>query len=144
MSKRADSGRTFLSRTGVPGTARGFVYPFSMSATRDPQPSGGQHRAADTDPVRRWDDNFFRLWLNLEIGQFGLRAVAVLAGLVAVVTAGIMLWPGASIGASDAAVYALIAISGLYGLLWLTTFVGSLLLSVTSSVVSLARFLRHR
>ena len=115
-----------------------------MSASSDPQPSGGQHRAADTDPVRRWDANLFRLWMDLDLGQFGRREIAVLAGLFAVVTAGIMLWPGAGTGASDAAVYALIAISGLYGLVWLVALVVSLLLWVTHSVVSLARFLRRR
>ncbi len=115
-----------------------------MSASGGPQPSGGQHRAADTDPVRRWDDNLFRLWLDLELGQFGLREWAVLVGLFAAVTTGIMLWPGASTGSLDAIVYALIAIGVLYGLLWLTALVVGLLLPVTRSVVSLARFVRRR
>jgi hypothetical protein len=119
-------------------------YPLRMAASGGPQPPGGRHRVADTDPVRRWDDNLFQLWLDLAFGHFGLRSGAVLVGLFAALTAGIMLWPGASTSASYAIVYALIAVGGLYGLLWLTALVVGLLLSVARDVRSLGRFLRRR
>ena len=115
-----------------------------MSASGRPQPPSGRHRAADTDPVRRWDDNLFELWLDFALGYLGLRYWAVWMGMFAALTAGIMLRPGASAAASDAAVYALIAIGVLYGLLWLAALLVGLLLSVARDLVSLGRFLRRR
>jgi hypothetical protein len=105
---------------------------------------GGRHRSGVTDPVRRWDHDLFHLWLDFAFGWFGWRYWAALVGLFAAITAGIMLWPGASIDASDAAVYALVGIGTLYGLLWLTVLVAGLLLSLTRDVKSLGRFLRRR
>jgi hypothetical protein len=56
--------------------------------------------------------------------------------------AGIRLWPGASTGLSDAAVYSLIMTLGLYGMV--TVLAVFLVWSVIGSAVSLVRFLRRR
>jgi hypothetical protein len=86
----------------------------------------------------------FQLWLDFGFGWFGWRYWAVLVGVLAATTAGIMLWPGANISASDAAVFALIAIGVLFGLLWLAALVVGLGLAIARDVASLGRFLRRR
>ena len=126
-----------------PPWCAGLITLSEMPASSD-HLSDGQHRAIDTGPVRRWDDNPFGLWMRLRLGHLGLPEVAVLSGLFLVLTAGIMLWPGARTAASDAALYALLAILGLYGLVSLTVLAVSLVWSVAASAVSLVRFLRRR
>jgi hypothetical protein len=115
-----------------------------MAADGGAKRPAGRHRHGDTDPVRRWDDNLFQVGLDFAFGWFGVRYWAVLVGFFAAITAGIMLWPGAGTAASDAAMYALIAIGTLLGLLWLTVLVVGLLLPLVHFAMSFGRFLRRR
>jgi hypothetical protein len=109
-----------------------------VSSRSDPRQPGGEHRATDTDPVRRWDDNLYGLYRYLRWG-LDLGGALVLAGGFLALTAVLVLWPGADIGLSDAAGRALVLVLGLFGLVILAVTAVSLAWSLVDAVVSLAR-----